>query len=461
MNKLLSKWKIGKNQITKYQNYGKNLKTRFMIKPDGYLNIGHCKSMMINYMLAKRFGGKFVLIFDDININNNIEYKNAITEDIKGMAVEISNITNASEYLESIMEYADMLVKDDLAYIDNINGMEDDNETLWNKMKEGELFDAVLRIKINNNAQTDPIIYKNDDLTSYLYPTYDFICPIIDYIENITHIYRNSEYEEKNIQYRAIRKILGMHINSINSFGKVVFQDEILSNRRIKNELIYEKKVEGWDDPRLSTIRGLKRRGITNEGLITYIAHLGFSKNVISVTRKQLWEINAKVLKQTSVKYIGLRKNNLVEFTIKYGEYEKVDSKLVPKYKRVNNDERTVYFDDIIYLWKYELETVTNDEEVTLINWGNAIIDTKNNTLTLNLDGDHKETRNKLLWVSKALNKKFTVIKYTRIGIEPERKEYVGEYDMINLKKDDFIKMYKSGYYRVDETENNLILIKV
>jgi len=482
-NKLLN-WKIPKNiknQLDNFTNNGNVVVTRFPPEPSGYLHIGHIKALLINTVLAKRFGGKLILRFDDTNPSTeNIEYEQSIQEDINNLEIYPYLITHTSDYFENLIQYAEYLIEHRLAYVDNtpqeqikiereekINSVNRDkspeaNMNDWNNMKKGINTDSILRMKIDmqhkNNVMRDPTIFRTKDLEHArtgnkfkVYPTYDFACPIVDYLEGVTHVYRSTEFGNRDEQYIHILNVFNLTPPYLGSYGKLEIQDFDLSKRKIK-DLISRNIIEGWDDPRLLTLRGAFRGGIHPNALFDYIEKIGFSKNKVNMTAEMLQTTNKKYIDKCSTRYTALRSNNLLN--IRTNDTIEIKSKLIPKFVRSPNmGTREIIYTNNIFVDKSEYNECYTGEEITLINWGNIFVQ-DDNIFMLNLDGDFKSTSKKILWLCNSdenANIKIKILKYNGMDNPPEISYYLGEPDMINIKRGEFVQLLRMEYYICDK----------
>jgi len=291
--------------------------TRFPPEPNGYLHIGHAKASLLNYRVAKKYNGKFNLRFDDTNpVKEDIEYVNSIKEDLSWLGIDWEDrLYFASSYFSKMAEYAVELIKKGLAFVDDLNadqireyrgtlkepGKESpyrnrsvsENLELFEKMKAGE-FDKgvkVLRAKIDmaspNMNMRDPVIYRilhtkhpNTDEDWYIYPMYDFAHPVEDAIEGITHSLCTLEFEDHRPFYDWVLANLddfkAEHPRQI-EFAKLNLSGTIMGKRYLK-KLVDEGIVDGWDDPRLATISGMRRRGYTPEAIQAFCEEIGVAK---------------------------------------------------------------------------------------------------------------------------------------------------------------------------------------
>lgn len=291
--------------------------TRFPPEPNGYLHIGHAKASLLNYRIAKKYNGKFNLRFDDTNpVKEDIEYVNSIKEDLSWLGIDWEDrLYFASSYFSKLAEYAVELIKKGLAFVDDLNadqireyrgtlkepGKESpyrnrsvsENLELFEKMKAGEFDEGVkvLRAKIDmaspNMNMRDPVIYRilhtkhpNTDEDWYIYPMYDFAHPVEDAIEGITHSLCTLEFEDHRPFYDWVLANLddfkAEHPRQI-EFAKLNLSGTIMGKRYLKR-LVDEGIVDGWDDPRLATISGMRRRGYTPEAIQAFCEEIGVAK---------------------------------------------------------------------------------------------------------------------------------------------------------------------------------------
>lgn len=291
--------------------------TRFPPEPNGYLHIGHAKASLLNYRIAKKYNGKFNLRFDDTNpVKEDIEYVNSIKEDLSWLGIDWEDrLYFASSYFSKMAEYAVELIKKGLAFVDDLNadqireyrgtlkepGKESpfrnrsvsENLELFEKMKAGEFDEGVkvLRAKIDmaspNMNMRDPVIYRilhtkhpNTNEDWYIYPMYDFAHPVEDAIEGITHSLCTLEFEDHRPFYDWVLANLNdfkaEHPRQI-EFAKLNLSGTIMGKRYLKR-LVDEGIVDGWDDPRLATISGMRRRGYTPEAIQAFCEEIGVAK---------------------------------------------------------------------------------------------------------------------------------------------------------------------------------------
>ena len=294
--------------------------TRFPPEPNGYLHIGHAKAILLNYGIAKKYGGKFNLRFDDTNpTKEKIEFVESIKVDVQWLGADWEDrLFFASDYFEQMYEAAVRLIKKGKAYVCDLTAEEireyrgtltepgkespyrnrsvDENLQLFEEMREGKYADGekVLLAKIDmaspNMNMRDPVIYRVAHMTHHntgdkwcIYPMYDFAHPIEDAIEGITHSLCTLEFEDHRPLYDWVVRELEYPVPPRQiEFAKLYLTNVVTGKRYIK-KLVEEGIVDGWDDPRLVSIAALKRRGFTPESIKMFVELCGISKSQSSV----------------------------------------------------------------------------------------------------------------------------------------------------------------------------------
>ena len=298
--------------------HGGRVLTRFPPEPNGYLHIGHAKSICLNFGLAEKYGGKTNLRFDDTNpVTEDVEYVNSIKEDIRWLGFEWANELYTSDYFPTLYSYAIDLIKKGLAYVDDSTSEEmaalkgsptvpgqpspyrdrsiEENLRLFEEMKEGKYGDGtkVLRARIDmaspNMLMRDPIIYRikhahhhNTGEQWCIYPMYDFAHGQSDSIEQITHSICTLEFIHHRPLYDWFIEKLEIFPSHQYEFARLNLNYTVMSKRRLL-QLVNEGYVNGWDDPRMPTISGLRRRGYTPASIRDFATRVGIAKreNVI------------------------------------------------------------------------------------------------------------------------------------------------------------------------------------
>ena len=289
--------------------------TRFPPEPNGYLHIGHAKSILLNYGLAEKYGGKFNMRFDDTNpTKEKVEFVNSQLEDIKWLGANWEDrLFFASDYFPQMYEAAVKLIKKGKAYVSDLSadeireyrgtltepGKEDpysqrsieENLALFEEMKSGAVADGarVLRARIDmaspNMNMRDPVIYRVAHMTHHrtgdtwcIYPMYDFAHPIEDAIEGITHSICTLEFEDHRPLYDwVVRELEYPHPPRQIEFAKLYLNNVVTGKRYIK-KLVEDGIADGWDDPRLVSVSALRRRGYTPESIRRFVELCGVSK---------------------------------------------------------------------------------------------------------------------------------------------------------------------------------------
>jgi glutaminyl-tRNA synthetase len=289
--------------------------TRFPPEPNGYLHIGHAKSICLNFGIAEQFGGTCNLRFDDTNpVKENEEFANAIKADVEWLGFEWHELRHASDYFDELYEYAQVLIKKGKAYVDSSSAEEvremrgtlkepgtpspysnrsiEENLDLFERMKNGEFDDGehILRAKIDmasgNINMRDPTLYRIRKVnhvrtgdTWSIYPMYDYTHCISDAMENITHSLCTLEFEDHRPLYDWVLDECETpaHPQQI-EFGRLQLEYTMLSKRKLI-QLVEENHVTGWDDPRMPTLTGIRRRGYTRAAIKDFCERIGITKN--------------------------------------------------------------------------------------------------------------------------------------------------------------------------------------
>jgi glutaminyl-tRNA synthetase len=289
------------------------IQTRFPPEPNGYLHIGHAKAIFLDFGLADEFGGKTNLRFDDTNPEKEeTEYVESIQRDVRWLGFDWEKLCYASDYFGQLYEWAVQLIKSGKAYVDDLSADEirqyrgtltepgkesphrnrsaEENLDLFTRMKAGEFPDGskVLRAKIDmaspNLNLRDPVIYRILHATHHrtgdawcIYPMYDFAHGQSDSIERVTHSMCTLEFADHQPLYKWYIEQLGIFPSQQIEFDRLNLTYTLLSKRKLL-QLVQEKHVSGWDDPRMPTLSGIRRRGFTPEGLRAFVATAGVSR---------------------------------------------------------------------------------------------------------------------------------------------------------------------------------------
>ncbi len=297
------------------QKYGDKVHTRFPPEPNGYLHIGHAKSICLNFSTAEKYGGQCNLRYDDTNpVKEDVEYVDSIEEDVKWLGFQWDNRLWASDYFDEMYDCALDLIKKGKAYVCDLSADEirayrgtlkepgkespsrnrsvEENLKLFEEMREGKYADGekVLRAKIDmaspNMNMRDPVIYRIAHISHHntgdkwcIYPMYDFAHPIEDAIEGITHSICTLEFEDHRPLYDWVLETLGRWEAPPQQieFARLNLTNTVMSKRYLKT-MVDDGTVDGWDDPRMPTIAGIRRRGYTPEAVRDFCERIGVSK---------------------------------------------------------------------------------------------------------------------------------------------------------------------------------------
>ncbi|CCP88024.1 glutamine--tRNA ligase [Candidatus Phytoplasma solani] len=297
--------------------------TRFPPEPNGFLHLGHARAIIVNFELAKIFNGKTILRYDDTNPTNEKQiYVDAILQDLTWLGYKPDRITFASDYFLQMYEKALFLIRQGKAYVDDLTAEEItksrgnllekginspyrnrsiyENIVLFEKMKAGVFKEGskVLRAKIDmaspNLNLRDAVLYRVLSAFTlkkkhwYIYPTYDFAHPLEDAFEKITHSLCSLEFEDHRPLYDwVIRETKVSHIPRQIEFGRLNLTQTLMSKRYLK-ALVEEKKVNGWNDPRMPTLSGIRHKGYTPQAIKNFVLEIGLSKVNSQVKREML-----------------------------------------------------------------------------------------------------------------------------------------------------------------------------
>ncbi len=360
------------------------IQTRFPPEPNGYLHIGHAKSICLNFGLAIKYGGSTNLRFDDTNpVKEDTEYVDSIKEDIKWLGFDWANEFYASDYFDQLYEWAEELIKKGLAYVDDQtqeqiretrgtisqpgvdspwrNRSVDENLDLFRRMKAGEFPDGsrVLRAKIDmahpNMLLRDPLMYRIIHTDHHrtgnkwcIYPMYDYAHGQCDSIEHITHSICTLEFDVHRPLYDWFIEKLGIFPSHQYEFARLNLTHTVMSKRKML-ELVKNKYVDGWDDPRMPTICGLRRRGYTAESIRAFARKVGLAKrdNIIDLSLLE-WCLRDDLNKRANRYMAVIDPVKLVIDNWEDGKTEWFDAPLNPEFP--DGPKRRVPFTREIYI---------------------------------------------------------------------------------------------------------------
>jgi len=373
-------------QDLKSNRHGGRVVTRFPPEPNGYLHIGHAKSICLNFGIAKENRGLCHLRFDDTNPSTeSVEYVEAIKTDIRWLGFDWRDrLFHASDHFEQLYQFAVHLIKKGKAYVDSLSADEirahrgtltepgkdspyrtrsvEENLDLFQRMKAGAFPDGahVLRAKIDmaspNINMRDPVLYRIRRVAHYrtgntwcIYPTYDYAHPLSDAIEGITHSLCTLEFEDHRPLYDWVVEETNApcHPQQI-EFARLNLTQTVMSKRRLL-QLVEQGHVSGWDDPRLPTLKGLQRRGYTPEAIRLFCEHIGVAKRDAVVEMALLEHFIREDLNKRAPRVMGvLRPLRLILDNYPEGQIEELDAVNNPE--DPNMGSRKVPFSRVLYI---------------------------------------------------------------------------------------------------------------
>lgn len=474
-------------------NYG-NVVTRFPPEPNGYPHIGHAKAAIIDEEYARIYGGKLILRFDDTNPSKEkIEYYKAISEGLEWLKVKPSIVKNTSDDLEMLYDYGKKLVKKNCAYvcecssdlikINRSNGTPcicrvnevDINLNKFDNMILGKYRQNQVIVRYRgdmmslNTAMRDPTLFRiiedsHPRLANkyFLWPTYDFAAPVEDSLDGVTHAFRTKEYELRNELYFAILSDLGMRKPQLIEFSRLEFEGIPVSKRKI-TPLIEKGIIQRWDDPRLPTLIGLKRRGILPEAIRKFVLSLSITLSETKPSIEVLESFNRKMLDSSSLRLFFVK--DPVELHIDELDLEFVEIKNHPTLemgKRKMNVEKIIYIsnDDAVKLKIGDTVRLMDlcNIEITHVDVSN---ENENNTKIIdakNIGNDIFHNIQKIQWVSKNNSMKFKILKplplykgehYNENNLIVE--EGLSELYLSQLKIGTIVQFVRYGFCRIDD----------
>lgn len=498
-------------QYAKYEGVLKGaevgkVRTRFPPEPSGYLHIGHVKAALLNYHYAKMYKGEMILRFDDTNPSKEKhEFVESILEDLHTLGVSYAKLTYTSDYFDVIFEYGRTLIKKNLAYVDNtdVDTMRkqrkekiesacrsfpiEKNLEIYEKMLKGEADEYCLRAKIDMNSDNgclrDPVLGRTNRTPHQrtgkkytFYPTYDFACPIVDHLEGVTHAMRTNQYADRIPQYFWVMDALGFPKHEIYEYSRLNLEYTCLSKRKLQ-WFVETKRVEGWDDPRFPTVRGVLRKGIRVETLTEFMLEQGPSKRSNLMEWEKLWAINKRIIDPICPRYSAVKVEKASRIIIENVSKEP-EVVTVPMSKlNLALGERPLWKSNNVLVDFVDADTLLKQgQKVTLMNWGNVLIKTKE----LQADGsylmtgeyladdkDFKKTA-KVTWLADGTNLVVAeLVEYDHLIKEKKVEEDVDFETIVNVNSrfsapyyvdsnirtysaGQFLQFERKGYYKID-----------
>jgi glutamyl-tRNA synthetase len=494
------------------QDTEKGVVTRFPPEPSGYLHIGHAKAALLNDFFAhERYKGTLLLRFDDTNPSKEKEeFQDSIVEDLQLMGITPDKRSHTSDYFKELHDYCVQMLKEGTAYADDTeqtlmqkqrwdglpsarrDATPEENLQRFELMKtgsdEGKKWCIRAKISIDNpnKAIRDPVIYRCNPTPHHrtgstwnVYPTYDFCCPIVDSMEGVTHALRTTEYKDRDAQYQWFLKALRLRHVYNWDFQRLNFIRTLLSKRKL-TKFVDTGFVWGWDDPRMPTVRGIRRRGMTIPALREFMIKQGPSRNITLMDWTLFWAINKKHIDPIASRYTAVDTEGKVPVKI-IGAPEAPYSEMKDKHAKYPLGQKKVWYSANVIIEQADAASFEQDEEITLMNWGNAFVRKISHSinpltaktvtgveLELHLQGDFKKTKKKITWLStdqelipvELVDFDFLI---TKDKLEEEdnyedflssqtefRTAAVADENVAELKVDDIVQIDRKGYFRVD-----------
>ncbi len=457
-------------------NKNDKVNTAFPPGPEKYPHMGHAKASLLNYMLAREYNGKFILRFEDTNpVTVKKEYYQIIEQDLKWLGIEWDERLYASDFMNMFYERAEELIKKGLAYVDKSSREEislsrekgiackyrdlspEENLKLWKIMFKGEAGSAILRLKIdlkhNNTTMRDPTIFrimdeKHTRKPKYrVWPNYDFQNAIMDSYSDITLRLRSKEFELRNELQRWIQEHLEIKVTKTYEFGRFNMTG-VESSGRIIREKVQSGELMGWDDPSLTTIAALRRRGFLPEAIKNFVLSTGISKSESTVTWDDLIIQNRRLL-DSSAKRLSAIFDPVKIFV------EKTPKKSVELHFNPNLREggRKIKIDGNFFISKKDFDSITQGELFRLMDCIN-VRKISDRFVCESIDYESfKGKGNKVInWLSS------DNIHVHVLMPDKQLIKGIGEKHLLKLKKNEVVQLLRFGFCRIDEIQKKIKL---
>ena len=456
--------------------------TRFPPEPNGYPHIGHAKAAIINSEYAKMYKGKFILRMDDTNPEaERMEYHAAIKVGLEWLGIEFDVIKNTSDDMEIFYEKGIELINSGKAYVctckrDDISKNrrerksckcsregDEKNKKNWEKMKtKFKPGEAIVRfrgdMKADNAVMRDPVLFRIIDEKHYtvgqkyrIWPSYDFAVAIEDSIDGVTHAFRSKEFELREEVIYAILDALKMRKPYQGFFSRLEFKGMPISKRIIK-PLIEEGKVSWYDDPRLPTLEGLKRRGIKPEAIRKFIMSLGLTKANTLAPFESLEAFNRKFVDADSKRLFMVKNARLLKIKdLKKSSIE------VLNHPGKNDEKRIIEIDEEFFISGEDADNIAQGDEIRLLGLGNIKIEKEEPELKARFIGEEElKDIPKIQWVPKKMAHKIKMIVPKILFNENEEfdEESLEEFDVyvepyyLQINEGEEVQFIRFGYCR-------------
>lgn len=474
---LEKKKKEKKSMFDSFKPTTKKVVTAFPPEPSKYPHIGHAKALLINYGYAKEFGGKFILRFEDTNPElAKEEFYKRIMEDFAWLGVIPDKIDYASDYMKTYYESAEKLINLGKAYVctcdldavkeSRMKGKACDcrykhfQESLimWKHMPKMKPGTAILRLRIDlkhkNSTMRDPTIFRIMDTPHCrigdkykVWPNYDFENSVMDGLEGVTHRFRSKEFEMRNELQRYIQKLLGFEETNIYEFARFNLKG-VVSSGRVIREMINKKELLSWDDPSLTTIIALKRRGFMPEAIKKFVLSTGITKSEATLTWDDLIIHNKRLLDAKCNRYFFIK--DPVRVRIQDAPNMEVKLKLHPEHgERGFRKHKT---DELFYLTEEDIKKMKDKKIYRLMDCLNF---TKKNGYFIFVDTDletYREKGDKILhWLPFKNN---TYVKVEVLMPDKTKAKGIAEVEVKKMKEGTIIQFERFGFCKLEEKPN-------
>ncbi|XP_074597526.1 glutamyl-prolyl-tRNA synthetase [Brevipalpus obovatus] len=498
----------GDDTLAKLPGDTGNVVVRFPPEASGYLHIGHAKAALLNQRYQIAYNGKLVFRFDDTNPDKEkTDFEDVIRGDVAMLEIKPDICSYTSDHFRTMLEKCEDLLRRGLAYVDdtpadqmkaereqrteskNRNNPVEKNLSLWEEMKKGTDIGKTccVRAKIdmssNNGCLRDPTIYRCKEAfhprtkdTYKVYPTYDFACPIVDCVEGVTHAMRTTEYEDRDEQYAWFLNAMNLRKIHIFSYARLNMMNTVLSKRKL-TWFVDQGVVDGWDDPRMPTVRGILRRGMTIEGLKQFINAQGSSRSVVFMDWDKIWSFNRKILDNNCIRLMCIQNDNPVTLNL---DCQDGFIQIPAHPKRYDLGNLQVPIGPKILIEQSDAQLMKEGDKVTLMGWGNvqvaAIQRDSTNKITFISgkvldDKDFKKTL-KISWLKAGATIEAKFVYYEHIILKPvlgkddDFKDFVNKdsvrtvnflvTDILNQHlTDKYFQFLKRGYFIIDSKNDS------
>ena len=491
---------------------------RFPPEASGFLHVGHAKAALLNQHYQQSFKGRLVMRFDDTNpAKEDEQFEKEILSDLELLGVRADQYSHTSDYFDQLLRMAEQLIRQGDAYADDTDPETQKEErlqmkcsknrdnsleqtlSLWEEMRSGSEQGKLcsLRAKIDmtsaNGALRDPTIFRCKSEphirtgTKYkVYPTYDFACPIVDSLEGVTHALRTTEYHDRDTQYYWFIERLNLgtpapgdptvHFPHLYEYSRLALQHTLLSKRKL-TWFVDQGLVDGWDDPRMPTVRGVLRRGLTLEGLRQFIVAQGSSKSNVHMEWDKIWAFNRKILDPVVPRMTALVKRGVARVRVVNAEEKEVQAPKHPKNQSVGT--KPIWYCRDILIEQLDAGALTEGVRVVLINWGVAEVtgveksagEVASVEMQLHPEDTNYKGRPALTWLASleavpcvpTIMVRFDYL-ISKASLESEddfkdfinldtrfEEEALGDPNLSGLKQGDIIQLQRKGFYICDQ----------